>query len=170
MNRPTDDRDAAIVIGGRKDPGETRWGMLLVLFMRIVAMLWIVQGLAQWRLVLMAPAPLFDQVARPVGVAVVAFAVLDILAGVGLWLAAAWGGVVWLLVTLGQIGVSFLLPDFFAGGRIVAVLDAVLIALYLFLTWQAGREPRRRSRTSRAATRAWRRVLRLPWRLRSRGE
>ncbi len=155
MTKPNEDRDAAIVVGGRKENGETRWGMLLVLFMRIVAALWIAQGLAQWRLVLMSPTPLFDQVSRPIGVAIAAFAVLDILAGVGLWLAAAWGGVVWLLVTIGQIAVAFMMPDFFPGGRIVALLDATLIALYLFLTWQAGREPERRSRTGRAATRLW---------------
>lgn len=150
-----DDRDAAIVVGGRKETGQTRWSMLLVVFMRIVAALWIAQGLSQWALVLLSPTPLFDHVSRAVGVAVAAFAVLDILAGVGLWLASAWGGVVWLLATLAKIAVAVLVPEFFSGGPLVAALDALLILLYLFLTWQAGREPERRSKTKRAASRLW---------------
>lgn len=160
MSAPAQDRDAPIVIGARPSAGRTRWGLLLVVFMRIIAVLWIIEGLIQWRLVLLAPNSLFDVAPRSVSVAVVAFAVIDILAGVGLWLASPWGGVVWLAAALMQIGVAYFIPTFFAGGALLIVLNVALIALYLFLTWQAGREPDRRSHARAQAARWWRRQWR----------
>lgn len=166
--REAPDSGAAIRIGEKaRDPRATRWGMLLVLFMRVVAGLWILQGLMQWHIVLTAPASLFDKTPATTGVAVVYFAVMDLLAAVGLWLATAWGGVLWLLVALSQVVVAFALPNFFGGGLLVVALDALLIGLYLLLTYEAGREPLRRARPRRAATRLWNNSWRVWERFRS---
>ncbi len=162
MNNGMRDRDDAIRIGERADPADaTRWGMLLVIFMRLIAALWIVQGLAQWQVLLFIEGVLFDRVSTAVGIAVIAFAVADLVAAIGLWLATPWGGVLWILVAFAQTLVAVLLPDFFEGGRLVVALDALLIAMYLFLTYKAGNEkegdepapPTRRTRT-----RKWRMV------------
>jgi hypothetical protein len=153
--RPMIDRDAAIVLGAREDKNATRWGMLLVAFMRIVGLMWIAQGLAQWHLLLTAHDPLFDHVSRVMGGLVLAFAVFNPLAGVGLWLAASWGGIVWLIAAMAQIAVAIFEPAFFSGAALVAVLDGFLIALYLFLTYRAGQEPGRPSAPRRLATRLW---------------
>jgi hypothetical protein len=140
---PNDDRSSdAIVIGERGKQGdETRWGMLLVLFMRIVAVLWVYQGLAQWHVILAAEQSIFDVLPVQITVAIVFFAVLDLLAAVGMWLAAPWGGVLWLLTAIAQAAVAVLLPDFFAGGPIVIVLDGVLLVLYFVLTFKASQRP-----------------------------
>ena len=61
------------------------------------------------------------------------------------------------LVALSQILVAFLMPDFFGGGLLVVALDVILIGMYLLLTYEAGREPDRRSAPRRAATRLWNR-------------
>lgn len=164
----TPDAGAAIRIGDKAlDPNATRWGLLLVIFMRVVAALWILQGLVQWQIVLTAPSDLFSRAPAATGVAIVYFAVMDLLAAVGLWLATPWGGILWLMVALSQIVVAFALPDFFGGGRLVVLLDALLIALYLFLTYEAGREPERRGASRRAATRLWNRSWRFWGKLRS---
>lgn len=168
MKPDAPDVGAAIRIGEKaRDPRATRWGLLLVIFMRVAAALWILQGLVQWQIVLTAPSDLFSRVPTATSVAIVYFAVMDLLAAVGLWLATPWGGILWLLVALSQIVVAFALPDFFGGGRLVVLLDALLIALYLFLTYEAGREPQRRSAPRRAATRLWNRSWRIWERLRS---
>ena len=147
---------AAIRLGEKsRDPNETRWGMLLVLFMRTVAGLWILQGLVQWQIVLTAPGTLFDSVPASTSVGIIFFAVMDLMAAVGMWLATPWGGVLWLMVTMSQIVVAFAIPDFFDGGTIVVILDVLLIGMYLFLTYEAGREPRRKSAPRRLATRMW---------------
>jgi Family of unknown function (DUF6163) len=134
-----DDRSSdAIHIGERtKDADETRWGMLLVLFMRIVAVLWVYQGLVQWHVILSAEQSIFDVLPVQTTIAVVFFAVFDLLAAVGMWLASPWGGVLWLLTAVAQAFVAVLLPDFFAGGRVVIALDCVLLALYFILTFKA---------------------------------
>ena len=134
------DSDEAIRIGDKSAADQTRWGMLLVLFMRLIAALWMVQGLSQWRVILSVDGVLLDRVSGPVGISVIAFAVADLVAAIGLWLAAPWGGVLWILVTFAQIVVAIALPDFFEGGRLVVALDSLLIALYLFLTFKAASE------------------------------
>ena len=150
------DSGAAIRLGDKAaDAGETRWGMLLVLFMRIVAAMWIMQGLTQWQVVLMAEGSLFDQVGSSIGIAVVFFAVMDLVAAVGMWLATPWGGVLWLLVSASQIVVSIVMPNFFAGGRLVVALNIVLLLIYLVLTYQAGRDPAEARRAPRRASRGF---------------
>ena len=158
------DRDEAIRVGEKADADDpTRWGMLLVIFMRLIAALWIVQGLAQWQVLLFIEGVLFDRVPTPVGIAVIVFAVADLVAAIGLWLATPWGGVLWILVAFGQTVVAVLLPDFFEGGRLVVALDALLVAMYLVLTYMAaneqnGDEP---STPSRPADGRFRRLGRL---------
>jgi hypothetical protein len=140
---PNDYRSSdPIVLGERgKDADETRWGMLLVVFMRIVAVLWVYQGLVQWHVILSAEQSIFDVLPVQTTITVVFFAVLDLLAAVGMWLAAPWGGVLWLLTAVAQAFVAVLLPDFFAGGRIVIALDCVLFVLYFILTFKASQRP-----------------------------
>ena len=143
MTYRNEDRSSdAIVLGERaKDADETRWGMLLVLFMRIVAVLWVYQGLVQWHVILSAEQSIFDVLPVQTTIAVVFFAVLDLLAAVGMWLAAPWGGVLWLLTAVAQAFVAVLLPDFFAGGHVVIGLDCVLLVLYFLLTYKASQRP-----------------------------
>jgi hypothetical protein len=134
------DRDDAIRLGDRAGGDPTRWGMLLVIFMRLIAALWIVQGLSQWQVMLVVEGVLFDRVSAPIGIAVIVFAVVDLVAAIGLWLATPWGGVLWILVVFAQAIVAVALPGFFEGGRLVVALDALLLGMYLFLTFKAAGE------------------------------
>ena len=110
-------------------------GFLLVVFMRLLAVLWALQGLLQWGAILLPPEPLFDKVSTLNSAAIIFFAVFDLVAAVGLWLAAPWGGVIWLLGAITQIAVSLWLPEFYS--RLWIALDLILITLYFGLTWQA---------------------------------
>jgi hypothetical protein len=133
---------AAIKVGARPGPDadQARWTLMLTVLFRVVALLWIVEGLDQWRRILMPAAGSFLDVSGAVATAVIFFAVLDLVAAVGLWLLAPWGGVVWLLTLMAQFYVCAIKPSFFAGGAVlVRGVDGVLLALYLFLSWRAGR-------------------------------
>ena len=144
------DRDDAIRLRDKPSAADpTRWGILLVIFMRMIAVLWIVQGLAQWQVMLFVDGMMFDRVSASVGVAVIFFAVADLLAAVGLWLATPWGGVLWILVAFAQCVVAIVLPDFFEGGRLVVALNALLVGLYLFVTYKAANEGQERLAPSR---------------------
>ena len=45
--------------------------------------------------------------------ATVFFAVLDLVAAVGLWMAAAWGGVIWLIAAMSHLFLNLFMPHVF---------------------------------------------------------
>ncbi len=129
----------AIQVGVKAGPDaeEARWTFILTVFFRVVSLLWIVEGLAQWRRILAPDANDFLNLTPAVMSATIFFAVLDLIAAVGLWLIAPWGGVVWLLTLLAQMFVSWVRPSFFFGGAGVRLFDVLLLAVYLYLSWRA---------------------------------
>ncbi|ACK49872.1 conserved hypothetical protein [Methylocella silvestris BL2] len=132
------DGSAAIRIGDAGAQEEKSiWGLILVVFMRVLAALWVFQGLSQWGAILTPREPLFDQVNGLFGAAVIFFAILDLVAAVGLWLATPWGGVLWLFSAIAQIFAALMIPGFFATAWIG--VNMILIIAYFALTWRAGR-------------------------------
>ncbi len=131
---------AAIVLSQGSQAGQrSRAGFYLVLFMRLVAALSIVEGLLHWKTVL---GPMDERgafMALPVSVTstVVFFAIIDLVAAVGLWLATPWGGVIWLVSIGAQILVAVVMPDHYPYAWLIVVGDLVLVSLYMRLTWQA---------------------------------
>ena len=113
------------------------WGLVLVVFMRAVAALWTLQGLFAWADLLTPARSILETAPRPYAVLLVIFAVLDLVAAVGLWLATPWGGVLWLFAACVQIFAGMALRSMFWGGWIA--VDALLIVAYFVVTWQAGR-------------------------------
>jgi hypothetical protein len=123
--------------GQNRRRAPTRWGILVVLFMRLLAGLWICQGLAEWAKILL-PGETFVAT-LPGGAAIAAvifFAIADLLAAVGLWLATPWGGALWLFAASSQIFVVVAIPNFYS--PLWAIGDVVFIVLYFILTWKAG--------------------------------
>jgi len=118
------------------------WSDALVWFMRAIAWLWVAKGLFNWALVLGA-LPRYGDFAllpRSLQGSIVFFAAVDLLAAVGLWLAAPWGGVLWLLCASIETVSPALGVRGAASGMFGAALNVPLVALYFFLTWRAGQE------------------------------
>lgn len=120
--------------------GPTQWSAILVLFMRVLGALWILQGLMQWDIILGGAQGDFDSLSAPQQITLVFFAVFNLVAAVGLWLASPWGGVLWLFAVASQIFATILLPGFFVGGYVVAAIDILLVIAYFAATWFAARE------------------------------
>ena len=80
---------------------------------------------------------LFSNLATPAMVAAVFFAVVDFIASIGLWLAAPWGGVIWLVAVAGQLLVLVVMPGFFDYPLVTGLFDIGLMAGYLMLVWLA---------------------------------
>lgn len=141
LHPPADDNARSEVIHlGATGAGATRWGLYLVIFMRVVAAIWLVQGLLQWRHIL-APTDLpLDALPALAAAAVVFFAVTNLVAAVGLWLAAPWGGVLWLFAVSAQMFMIFSMPGTIEGGRLLLALDVSLIVGYFVLSWYAAQE------------------------------
>ena len=121
----------------------TPWARRLVLFLRIMAGVSMFKGLYHWSLVLGigdGSGSTFEQASMPWQAATIFFAVIDLVAAVGLWLAAAWGGVVWLTATISMAAIELFFPQVFGGRVSIAVFEFVALALYVALALMAGRE------------------------------
>lgn len=130
-------------------PGEggsaaaTRWRSALVWFLRLLSAFWLAKGLLAWAVIFGLGAqadPPFEARLLSFQAIIVYFAVLDLVAAVGLWLTSTWGGVLWLLATLSQLLLGFFFPRFVPLTLWLVALYLALIALYFLLTWAAENE------------------------------
>ena len=118
------------------------WTDRLVLFLRVMAGLSMLKGLYHWSRVcgIGMGDDLFEYYSVAWQVATVFFAVIDLVAAVGLWLAAAWGAVVWLMSVASMLAVEILFPRVFAANFATAMFETVLLGHYLFLAVKAAQE------------------------------
>jgi hypothetical protein len=157
--RKNTNRDASDVIRVGAKPGaeaeDARWTFVLVLFFRLVSLLWIAQGLEQWRRIVAPADGAFLDLSVSAASATVFFALLNPVAGVGLWLIAPWGGVVWLLTLIAQIFVAAHKPSFFIFGAYLKYFDGLLLAIYLFLSSRASSASGELTAIDRIVVKAW---------------
>jgi hypothetical protein len=122
---------------------EGRWTARLVLFLRVMAVLSLIKGLYHWGIVCGigdGPDASFETAPLPWQTATVFFAVIDLVAAVGLWLTAAWGAVVWLTAAISMVAVQVLFPTIYGGSVVPVVIELALLGVYLSLALQAARE------------------------------
>ena len=126
-------------IGAANEKHSKRWMMILVVFMRLAAVLWLARGILHWATIVgIFDAGFVDLRLSRQG-AVIALAVLDLVAAVGMWLTSSWGVAVWLIVLTGEALLPILMPDIEAHALSTA-LPVALACLYIFLAWRAARE------------------------------
>jgi hypothetical protein len=131
------------VHAGEERPTEGRWTARLVLFLRVMAALSLMKGLYHWAIVCGigdGPDATFETAPMPWQAATVFFAVIDLVAAVGLWLTAAWGAVVWLTAAISMVAVQILFPNIYGGSLTPVFVELTLLAIYLWLALQAARE------------------------------
>lgn len=119
------------------------WTRRLVVFLRVMAVISMLNGLRYWAQVCgfgFAPPGGFE--AQPIAwqTATVFFAVIDLVAAVGLWLAAPWGAVIWLTSAVSMIVVEIFFPQIYDGTLIFMLFEPVVIVAYLVLAVLAARE------------------------------
>jgi hypothetical protein len=146
MSDPAIEEQPRILEPVHADRGEASgevWITRLVLFLRVMATVALVKGLYYWAIVcgVGAPSPQgFDSYAMPYQSATVFFAVIDLVAAVGLWLAAPWGAVVWLTSVISMVAVEALFPQIYGGRLWVVLVELSLLAVYLMLALLSARE------------------------------
>jgi hypothetical protein len=128
------------------DEGEgdaKQWAAWLVLFLRVMAAVSLCKGLYHWAVICGINAPFpsgFDSYPTPYQIATVFFAVIDPVAGVGLWLAAPWGAVVWLTSVISMAAAEVLFPQIYGGSVLVVLVEMAMLGTYLWLVLMAARE------------------------------
>ncbi|HLH95381.1 MAG TPA: DUF6163 family protein [Xanthobacteraceae bacterium] len=138
-----DERQIGPVHSDLDEPTGEVWARRLVLFLRLMAGVALVEGLYYWAIVCGVGAPTpqgFESYTVPYQSATVFFAVIDLVAAVGLWLAAPWGAVVWLTSVISMIAVEALFPQIYGGEFWVILVALCLLGAYLALAILAARE------------------------------
>jgi len=127
------------VHAGEEEAREAHWTRRLIIFLRAMAVLSMAKGLYHWAIVCGIGGPLdgFEYAPTPWQTATVFFAVIDL---VGLWLAAAWGAVVWLTACVSMAAVEVFFPQVYGGRLLVVAAEGALLFSYLFLAIQSARE------------------------------
>src|SRR5437660_5492114 len=98
----------AAISSGRAETGDNIWTARLVLFLRIMAVVSVAKGLYHWAQVtgfVGGEDDAFENQSMAWQAATIYFAVIELVAAVGLWLATPWGAVVWLttVVSMGAV-------------------------------------------------------------------
>jgi fatty acid desaturase len=125
-----DERPAALAV---------RWNFILVWFMRMLALMWIAKGLGYWAVILGADNAPTSFEARTTGfkATTIYFAIIDLVAAVGLWLTSTWGGVLWLLAVMSHLILTVFFPHIVTGGPLLIGLFLSFIVTYLLISWLA---------------------------------
>jgi hypothetical protein len=119
------------------------WTSRLILYVRVMAGVSMLKGLYHWALVCGVGGGLdsyFEQAPLSWQAATIFFAVIDLVAAVGLWLAAAWGGVVWLTAAISMAAVEVFFPQIYGGALWVVLAELLAVGAYLVLAVLAGQE------------------------------
>jgi hypothetical protein len=138
--RPSDMLDPVLVENGSH---QKTWTEYLVLFLRVMAVVSLIKGLYHWAQVCGIGAPAdegFETHTIAWQTSTVFFAVLDLVAAVGLWLAAAWGAVVWLTSVVSMAAVEVFFPQVYGGSIVIVLIEMTLLGAYLYLAIVAARE------------------------------
>src|SRR6516162_4054708 len=134
---------AAAMSSERIDHDDNVWTRRLVLFLRIMAVLSIIKGLYHWAQVtgfIGGEEDAFEIQPTAWQAATVYFAVIELVAAVGLWLATPWGAVVWLTTVVSMAVIELMFPGIYGGSLWVVAGEAFMLAAYLALAWMAARE------------------------------
>src|ERR1700686_1059912 len=133
----------AAISSERIESDDNVWTRRLVFFLRIMAVVSVIQGLYHRAQVTGFVGGEEDGIQNPPGAwqpGPVYFAVIELVAAVGLWLATPWGAVVWLTTVVSMAVIELMFPGIYGGSLTVVGLEAVMLAAYLVLAWMAARE------------------------------
>jgi hypothetical protein len=133
----------AAIDSERREADENVWTRRLVLFLRVMAVVSILKGLYHWAQVtgfVGGEEDAFENQAMAWQASTVYFAVIELVAAVGLWLATPWGAVVWLTTVVSMAVIELMFPGIYGGSLLVVGIEALMLATYLALAWMAARE------------------------------
>jgi Family of unknown function (DUF6163) len=140
---PRDGITSAAMSSERIEPDDNVWTRRLVLFLRVMAVVSILKGLYHWAQVtgfVGGEEEAFENQPTAWQAATVYFAVIELVAAVGLWLATPWGAVVWLTTVVSMAVIELMFPGIYGGSLFVVGGEALMLAAYLALAWMAARE------------------------------
>jgi hypothetical protein len=133
----------AAISSERIESDDNAWTRRLVFFLRLMAIVSVAKGLYHWAQVtgfIGGEEEAFENQPMAWQTATVYFAVIELVAAVGLWLATPWGAVVWLTTVVSMAVIELMFPGIYGGSLVVVTFEAAMLLAYLALAWMAARE------------------------------
>ena len=115
----------------------------LHVYVRFLAIYMLLAGLSYWSVIIgirTVDGVAFVDLSMQMHATIVFFAVLDLVAAIGLWLLSSWGTVLWLFRSLAQVVMYSLFSSIFGRSPFEVVFYISAIALYLILLYLTERE------------------------------
>jgi fatty acid desaturase len=143
LNTRDNSLSVAAIASGRIETDENVWTRRLVLFLRVMAVLAVLKGLYHWAQVtgfVGGEDDAFEVQPLAWQTATVYFAVIELVAAVGMWLATPWGAVVWLTAVVSMAVIEVMFPAIYGGNLLIAGIEVAMLSAYLALAWMAARE------------------------------
>jgi hypothetical protein len=145
MSKVSKPKDQAVSPEVARKKAQVRWELVQTWYHRTLALGWLMLGLIAWSVIVgadpVATRP-FEGRAITFQAVTIYFAVVDILAGIGLWLLAPWGGVVWLIAAVSRLVIGFMFPAAHPMSSGGAAAFGLCITLFLWLSWVVSRRTR----------------------------
>ncbi len=118
------------------------WTGKLALFLRLMAVVAMFQGLYHWAAVcgFIGEEGGFEAHVPSWQTTTVFFAIIDLVAAVGLWLVAPWGAVVWLTSSVSMIVIQVFFEQVYGTNMLVILASVLGITAYLGLAVMAAKE------------------------------
>jgi hypothetical protein len=119
-----------------------RWSQNLFLYTRVLAGLELLKGLFHWSQLLGVGYGVdgFSSESNAWQGATIYFAIVDLVAAVGLWMAPSWGAVMWLFAAASQLGVFLVMPEVLERLWFVLVYELCALGVYAYLAIRANYE------------------------------
>lgn len=133
----------AAISSERIESDDNVWTRRLVLFLRAMAVISVLKGLYHWAQVtgfVGGEEEAFEFQPLAWQTATVYFAVIELVAAVGMWLATPWGAVVWLITVVSMAVIEVMFPAIYGGSLIIVGLEGLMLTAYLTLAFLAARE------------------------------
>jgi hypothetical protein len=115
------------------------WHDMLVWFLRLLSVFQLSKGIFHWAIMMglfQGDQGAFITASNQYQMITVYFAVLDPVAGVGLWMTSSWGAVLWLLAAASQILVVAGFQGNYTHLWPLMAVEVAFVAAYLWLTWK----------------------------------
>jgi hypothetical protein len=143
-----------------EDRPKLPFAMVLTVYQRLIAAVLLSLGLLEWASILGIQTELLPELLalqQSAQAAFLVFAVVDLVAAVGLWLTSAWGVAIWIFCTVARLVIHIGFAQTFGATPIASALQAGSIVIYVIFSVLAAREKkaaetRRRARRRQVAT------------------
>ncbi|WP_436640993.1 DUF6163 family protein [Microbaculum sp. FT89] len=111
---------------------------VLLWYLRSLAFFYFVNGLMHWARIIGVLGPGFETMPVHVQVATIYFALLQVVAAVGLWCGAAWGVAAWLFSAVAELVMHIGFADLFGSAWLIVAFHSMTILVYVGLAWWTG--------------------------------